>query len=437
MTASQAQARLDDAIAALLASEPAALADPYSLFERMRREDPVHPHGRFVFLTRYDDVHRLLQDTSDRYTKRYDRSAHLTEFVASLSPADQAAVEEYYAFVNLWMQRADLDVHARLRRISHRAFTPRRVAQMQAAVERYADGLIASFAGEEVVDLTTFAFDLPLMVIVDMLGCPGEDRLLIRDWSAAIGEHLDRDSVTTLSAAVRAIREFGVYVDEIIAGHRGRREEDDLIAALLAADEQGGLTTEELKAMFILLLFAGHETTANLIGTGTLQLLTHREQWERLCREPGRMPGAIEELLRFVSPVQWITRVAAKDHEIAGVPVPAGHVVLGIVAAANRDPAVFEDPEALDVARTGRHLGFGFGTRFCLGASLARLEGVVALSLLTARFPDMQLVDDTHAFTSNAVLRRLVRLPVRLGPDRGPGAYRAVDPTQFAPGSAA
>jgi cytochrome P450 len=420
MANAQMAAGLDERIQGLLASDPEVIADPYSLFREMREADPVHPHGRFVFLTRYDDVHRTLQDVSDRYTKRYDLSAHMSEFVAGLPQEQRDQVAEYYAFMNLMMQRADLDAHARLRRIAHRAFTPRRVAEMQESVEVYAGELVDRWGGEDVVDFTEFAFDLPLMVIVDMLGCPPEDRFLIRDWSAAIGAHLDRDSVDTLQAAVTSIREFSAYVDEVIAGHRGRREEDDLISALLMADEDGGLTNRELTAMFVLILFAGHETTANLIGTGTLSLQRERSQWELLTAEPERLPAAIEELLRFVSPVQWITRIAAQEHEIDGVVVPEGHIVLGVVAAANRDPAVFEDPETLDIGRTGgRHLAFGFGTRFCLGASLARLEGTVAMRFLIERFPDLELATDYVNFTSNAILRRLDGLPVRLGADRG------------------
>jgi cytochrome P450 len=169
--------------------------------------------------------------------------------------------------------------------------------------------------------------------------------------------------------------------------------------------------------MFFVLLFAGHETTTNLIGTGTYELLRHHDQWDLLCADPGLLPNAVEELVRFVAPVQYAERYLLEDTEVAGVRLPAGTSVNAALASANRDPAVFDDPERLDVRRAeaGRHLAFGFGTHFCLGAHLARLEGRIALAELTRRFPAIELATDAPEWRGAPMLRGLAALPVTLG----------------------
>jgi cytochrome P450 len=186
------------------------------------------------------------------------------------------------------------------------------------------------------------------------------------------------------------------------------------------AHEGDRLADQELTAMFVILLFAGHETTTNLIGNGLVELMRHRDQWERLCADPSLVPAAVEELLRWVTPVQWLGRVATEPFELEGVQIEAGQTVFPILAAANRDPAAFRNPERLDISRPDakNHLALGFGPHFCIGNALARLEGTVAFATLARRFPGLELADEHLGWRGNAMLRGLEALPVRLGPER-------------------
>jgi cytochrome P450 len=187
----------------------------------------------------------------------------------------------------------------------------------------------------------------------------------------------------------------------------------------MAAEGEDRLTTDELASNFVMLLFAGHETTTNLIGIGLLELLRQRDQWQLLCDQPELAPRAVEEMLRYVTPVQWNNRVALCDFEYGGIEIPRGRLVFSVLAAANRDPDAFPDPERVDVMRDTRgHLALGIGAHFCLGASLTRLEGRVAFETLARRFPDMQLADEDFGWRGSALLRSPDRLPIALGPER-------------------
>jgi cytochrome P450 len=296
-----------------------------------------------------------------------------------------------------------------------RAFTPARIAALEESVRRYLDGLLAPLAGEDEADLMAFAYELPLMVISELLGVPEADRYLIRSWSEEIAAN--KVTIPNPAAAVRAadaIARFREYIEAMLDEQRRSSSSSDLAATL--GDR---LTTQELTANFVMLLFAGHETTTNLISIGLSELLQRRDQWETLCADPvGLAPSAVEELLRFVTPVQWQHRVAFTDFEQAGVSVREGDMVFAMLAGANRDPDVFRDPERLDIRRTDSkaHLALGFGTHFCLGASLARLEARVALETFAGRFPELELDTTTFRWCGSALLRRLERLPVSLGP---------------------
>lgn len=411
-------ATLHEQVGDILASRPEAMRDPFPVWRRLREEDPVHVRAEIVLLSRQADVKALIRDERRLSSDAFAIGSRAETVRASLHGEQRDAFDEVAAFESLYVSRSDPPVHDRLRRIAHRAFTPRRIAELRKSVERYTDELLP--AGDEVFDFMGFAFRLPLMVIDDLLGVPQADRELIHGWSGKLGRNRGGTDVPALMEAHAALVEFRAYVRELVAEHGRRTGQTDLVAALVGAEADENLTNEELTAMFVVLLFAGHETTTNLLGTGLQQLLRHRDQWERLTADPSLVPAAVEELLRWVTPVQWLNRVALEDMEWRDVPIAAGTSITGILAAANRDPDVFANPEALDVTRTDakQHIGLGFGPHFCLGASLARLEGDVTFSTLARRHPHAELAADPDDWRGNAMLRSLASLPVRLGSPR-------------------
>jgi cytochrome P450 len=250
-------------------------------------------------------------------------------------------------------------------------------------------------------------------VIAELLGVPPGDHRQFREWSSALIAGFASPSAAARDASAAASRKLFGYLGDTIAARR-REPQGDLISAMIEAqEERDALTDAELLATTNLLLLAGHETTTNLIGNGTLALLREPDQWRRLCADPALLPTAIEELLRFDGPVQATVRVALEDAVIDGHRIPEGALVLLSIGAANHDPAAFDEPDRLDLARDPNpHLAFGFGTHFCLGAPLARLEALLAFEALTRSFPRLTLVDDTPQYRPNPVLRGLVRLDV-------------------------
>jgi unspecific monooxygenase len=264
--------------------------------------------------------------------------------------------------------------------------------------------------------IADFAYPLPVIIICEMLGVPPADHQRFQGWSRALARGLDPDflqPVEALEQRYEVILAFHDYFRELIARRRVQPE-DDLLTALVQAEELGDVLTEdELLATCTLLLVAGHETTVNLIGNGVLALLRHRGQLERLAAAPALVRSAVEEVLRFDPPVQFDGRVAMADVEIDGLTLEKGEQPMLILAAANRDPAQFEDPDRFDIARAdNRHLSFGHGIHFCLGAPLARLEGQLALATLFRRLPGLELAVDVPEYKENLVLRGLAALPV-------------------------
>lgn len=411
---------LDGPVRALLAaSDHALLRDPYPLYRALRERSPVHESGSVVVLARYADVKVAMRDTA-RFSSRVFLGDRAEEALPTMTSEQQQAYRVLADYDANSVSHSDGEQHARLRRIAHRAFTPRRIAALRASIELYTDALLEPLAADDVCDLRTLAYQLPLMVITDMLGVPPADRDLIHEWSAAIGRSRGVVDPRALMEAKHAVDAFQEYVGAIVVELRRAPRGTSLVEALLDAEQDERLTHDELTAMFILLLFAGHETTTNLIASGLLELLRHPRQWELLCANPaGVAPGAVEELLRFVSPVQVIQRIAITDVEYGEVRIRAGRHVIGLLGSANRDADAFERPDELDLARDAGagHLDFGFGPHFCLGASLARLEGEVAFSRLAARFPRMRLATDADSLRwgGNTMLRSLEALPIRLG----------------------
>jgi cytochrome P450 PksS len=298
------------------------------------------------------------------------------------------------------------------------AFTPRLVEQMRGRIQALADRLLDQVQGRGGMDLIRdFALPLPTTVIADILGVPVEDRHKFHRWSNALVSA--GSSTWGLLKAVPNGWALLRYVRKFIRRHRGRPRED-LVSALARAEEAGDrLSDDELLAMVFLLLVAGHETTVNLIGNGTLALLEHPDQRERLRSDPALIKPAVEELLRYASPVDMATeRYAREDVTVAGVSIPRGDMVFAVVASANRDERQFPNPDALDLTREpNRHLAFGLGAHFCLGASLARLEGQIAIGTLLRRFPDLRLAvaPEVLRWRRGLVLRGLEGLPVAFG----------------------
>jgi pimeloyl-[acyl-carrier protein] synthase len=387
--------------------DPEFLADPYPTYHRLRAEDPVHhsPLGFWV-LTRYEDVSSVLRDP--RFIK---------EPLAALVAARFGA--EVPRGVGLSMLDRDPPDHTRLRSLVSKAFTPRVVEGLRPRIQRIVDGLItrAEAAGSMDV-IEEFAYPIPVNVICEMLGVPVADHERFKGWSLDIARGLDSiwlppdSEVPRRSAAARhAISDyFRGLIAERRAAPRG-----DLLSALIAAEEAGDkLNEEELLATCILLLIAGHETTVNLIGNGVLALLRHPAELSRLRETPGLITSAIEELLRYDGPVQRTARVAGADATIGGRTIAKGDMVMPFIGAADRDPAQFPDPDRLDLSRSdNRHIAFGWGIHFCLGAPLARVEGQIALDALVRRLPGLELATHAPEYRQSLTLRGLKTLPVK------------------------
>jgi len=304
--------------------------------------------------------------------------------------------------------------HTRLRNLVSKAFTPRMVEQLRPRIESITAGLLDRARTRAGMDLVAeFAYPLPVIVIAEMLGLPARDRLRFQEWSAIVVRGLDPVRDAAEDEEVFDAREaLASYLLGVVEERR-REPRDDLITAMIAAEEHGDfLSVGELVAMCNLLLVAGHETTVNLLGGGVLALLQHPEHLALLRSRPELARSAVEELLRFTSPVQWTGRVAMAELELGGRTVRPRQSVVGILAAANRDPAVFLDPDVMDLSREPNlHVAFGRGIHFCLGAPLARLEAQVALPMLLDRLPRLRLAG-APVPRPTWVLRGLERLPV-------------------------
>jgi cytochrome P450 len=390
-------------------------ADPYPFYARLRAEAPVYrvrvPPGETAWLfTRYDDVAMVLND--ERFIKnRYN----------AVKWEQEGWARKLMRLKWLrWLQRSMLHLdppdHTRLRALVNKAFTPRLIERMRERIQGVADELLDHVQDRGRMDLIRdYAVPIPTTIIAEMLGVPVEDRHKFRRWSRS----LFVTSTWELLQAVPSILAIFHYVRQIIKKRRANPR-DDLVSALALAEQAGDrLTEEEVLAMVVLLLVAGHETTINLIGNGALALLEHPDQMEKLRNEPALIKSAVEELLRYASPVEMATeRYARADVTIAGVAIRRGEMVLPVLASANRDERQFPNADVLDLSREpNKHLSFGLGTHFCLGASLARLEGQIALSTLLRRAADLRLAVTTSAlrWRPGFITRGLEALPVAFG----------------------
>ena len=386
--------------------DPEFLADPYPMYHRLRAEDPVHhsPLGFWV-LTRYEDVVSVLRDPN------FAKEA-IAAFVAQRLGVDATVG------VGISMLDRDPPDHTRLRSLVSKAFTPRVVEGLRPRIQQIVDELLDRAEAHRSMDLIEeFAYPIPVIVICEMLGVPVEDHERFRGWSLDLARGLDAtmlapgSDVAQRAAASR--RALSDYFRELISARRDSPR-GDLLTALITAEEAGDkLSEHELLATCILLLVAGHETTVNLLGNGTLALLRHPDQLRLLRENPGMIGSAIEELLRYDGPVQRTARVPSAAAIIDGHKIEAGEMVMPFIGAADRDPAQFPDPDRLDLKRTdNRHIAFGWGIHFCLGAPLARLEGQIAINTMLRRFPKLALATDRPEYRQSLTLRGLKSLPV-------------------------
>ena len=393
---------------------PEVIANPFPIFAELRERDPVHwseALGGWV-LTRYRHVRQVLNDP--RFSA--DR---ITPFRDHLQPDARAQVAELLRSLGQWAVFNDPPAHTRRRALLNKAFTPRAVMALRPLIERIVAHLISRMAACGETDLiAAFAYPLPASVIAGMIGVPIEDLERFKIWSDEIAAFVGSALATPdkRERGERGAREMSAYFREIIADHR-KQPKDDILSALLAVEESGsGFSEDELVASCILLLFAGHETTTNLVGNGMLALLRHADALAALRRDRALAASAVEEMLRYDGPTQAMTRIALEDVRLddASPVIGTGDRVFALLNAANRDPRVFAEPDRFDVTRGDtRHISFGFGIHFCLGAPLARLEGQIAVAALVERLPDLALVTETPEWSDSFVLRGVKSLPVR------------------------
>ncbi len=393
-------------------TESGFAAWPYDAYRRLRREDPVHrsPLGTW-HLSRYEDVVRVLRDPSLSVEEANGTPLPGMEEARALAGGRSRGRR---AMLNL-----DPPDHDRLRRLVSKAFTPRTVQGLRPRVEQLVGEALDAVEGRGEMDVVAdLAFPLPFTVISEMLGMPAGNRDEVRAWSHTLTKTLDPLlTLEEMEAAFAASDNMTAFVTDVM--DRKRREPaDDVLSGLIAAEDDGDvLDHQEVLDQVILLYIAGHETTVNLIGNATLALLRNRDQLERWCDDPSLDVNAVEELLRYDSPVQFSRRITLTDVEIDGRTIERGSFVLTGLGAANRDPAHWGDTvDDLDLGRAnaGQHVSFGGGVHHCLGSSLARTEGQIALGTLVRRFPSLELATDEPVWNGRIVLRGLDSLPVKL-----------------------
>jgi len=387
--------------------DPEFNANPYPFYHRLRADDPVHQHPMgFYVLTRYDDVAMILRDP--RFGKGGYDELLATRFG---SEHDRPGLGTSMLF-------KDPPDHARLRTLVSKAFTPRVVETMRPHIQDIVDRLLDQVGDRKRMDvIADLAYPLPVTVISEMLGVPRDDGDTIKQWSLDLARSLDAIAMPVEPEVIErgnaARRALADYFRGLVAERR-KTPRADLLSALISAEEQGDkLSERELLASCVLLYVAGHETTVNLIGNGLLALLRHPDQLRQLAADPSLIHSAVEELLRYDGPVQRTGRLAGADVELRDKKIAKGTLVLGLIGAANRDPEHFPDPDRLDITRRdNRHIAFGTGIHFCLGASLARVEGQIAINTILRRLPGITLATLTPEWRSSATLRALKALPV-------------------------
>jgi cytochrome P450 len=399
----------DDSLSLCQLLDPAVLADPYPLYRQLREQDPVHwdPFLHAWIVTRYQDVVTVLHRYSADRTPTPEQLSRMG--CEELNPIARVMVKQ--------MLFLDAPAHTRLRSLAATAFSPRRIETLRAHIQEIADGLVDKIRrGGEVDLMAEFAEPLPAIVTAEMLGVPVSDHVQLKDWSADFAEMLGnfQHNPDRAAGVLRSVEEMTLYFRSAIRAEQ-RHPTDGLIHSLLTAEIEGSrLSEEEVIANCIVTMVGGQETTTNLIGNGLVTLMRNPDQLERLRANAGLIPSAVEELLRYESPSQHTARLAPEDMILGGRQIQKRQAVIAVMAAANRDPGRFPDPDLLDLERQdNRHLAFGWAAHFCFGAPLARMEGQIAFSTLLRRLPRMELAGGPLEWRENLGLRGLKALPVR------------------------
>jgi cytochrome P450 len=397
---------------------PATNANPFPEFARLRAEDPVHwsPAMKAWIVTRYAEVKQVALNN------RQISADRLTPFFKTNPEYQKGSIESLVRYLNHWMVFRDPPDHTRLRRLFNKAFTPTSVENLRSNIEdivaHLIDGMQAKAKRGETVDyIADFAYPLPASVIMDLLGVPRADLERVKIWSDDIALFIGTAQVAgnKYLRAESGAKAMSDYFRTLVEDRTARPRDDMISQLVLARDDRDALSTDEIIGTAILLLFAGHETTSNLIGNGFLYSMKNREQWERLIANPSLAPTAVEEFLRYDGPSGAFARVAATDVEMGGKTIREGQRVFAFMNAANRDPEAFEDAERFDIGRAQNpHLTFGHGIHFCLGAPLARLEAQIAVIRLTERLPHIRLSGGDPEWHDSLILRGVKSLPVSL-----------------------
>jgi cytochrome P450 len=392
--------------------DPSFRHDPIPWYRALREHSPVHYHPEVGFvLSRYSDIEPLLRD--DRFGVA--TPSPWREMFAADAPASMRLLSESMLLF------VDPPQHTRVRRLVAKAFTPRRVEALRPRLTELIEGLLDRLRGAASFDvMETIAGPFPIMAITELLGVPDTDRHQLHEWTVAVAafDELPID-FAVLKAAGRAADEFLAYSGRLVDTRRAQPG-DDLISALICAEDGGErLTHDELLAMIVLLLVAGHDTTMSLISTGLWLLLQHPDAADEVRQNPAAVPGTIEEILRFMGPLQVASgggRWPVAPVEVNGRTIKPGEPVRLLLGSANRDPEAFDEPDRFNIHREdNRHVAFGKGLHFCVGAALGRLEGQVVLPAVLRRFPDLSLVDREPTWRPTFVTRQLATLPVTTG----------------------
>jgi cytochrome P450 len=395
--------------------DPVAIQRPLDILLPLQADDPVHwsPALKGWVVTRYSDV-KSIQMNGDMSADR------LTPFYQSQPEGERGQLQELVRYLNTWVAFLDPPDHTRLRTVLNKVVTPGAMRELDRAIGEIADDLLDRIEarGPAPFDfIKEFANPLPASVIMDLLGVPREDMVLLRDWSMQLQPFLGGASISPnkYESGRAGIVGMADYF-RAMAADRTRRPREDVVSRFVALRDAGEISEDELIGSCILFLFAGHETTTNLIANGVRALLAHPEERARLAAEPELVESAVEEMLRYDGPSGAVVRVVSADHELRGRKLRTGDRVFAMIHAANHDPEQFDEPARFDIARTpNRHLTFNHGRHFCLGAPLARAEARIAIDRLMRRFPNLAMATDTFEYMDTLIMRGVREMPMVTG----------------------